>query len=82
MRGMDSSGREIIRDCLVFLLRPLARFCIRHSLSIQDITSALKEVMVDVAKEELVRQGRPLHVSQISVMRTILRQSSKRNLER
>lgn len=53
---------------LQILLRPIARFCLRHSLNIQNITEILKVVLLDVAAEEMVAEGEKVNISRLSVM--------------
>ena len=43
---------------LVLLFRPVVRFCLRHSLQIQDAIEAMKSAFLAVAQEELQRNGR------------------------
>lgn len=53
---------------LLQILRPLAKFCLRRSLKIQEITEILKQALVESAHAELLEKGREATVSKLSVM--------------
>lgn len=50
------------------LLRPAVVFAVRRSFRIQDLTEALKEVFLDVAEDELQRDGAQVNVSRLSAL--------------
>lgn len=50
------------------LLRPIARFAIRHSIQIQRIVQALKEVLVEAASDDIEAHGKNPNVSRLSVV--------------
>ena len=54
--------------CLRCLLRPVARFCLRHSIKLQDFIEVLKGVMVEVAQEHLCERDIDVSTSRLSVM--------------
>jgi hypothetical protein len=60
------------------LLRPLARFCLRSSLKIQDIIDAFKEVLIQTASEELLKAGHEATTSRLSVMTGLQRKDINR----
>jgi len=49
---VDLETHAIVRRCLTLVLQPVALFCVRHSLGIQDLLEAAKEAFVKVAKHE------------------------------
>lgn len=51
---------------LRLLLRPIARFCSRHSFHIQDLVEAAKAAFLDVAHEELQEGEREVSVCKLS----------------
>lgn len=54
--------------CLRLILKPIARFCLNRSISIQDVTEAFKITMIDLAEEEILKSGEKPNVSRLSVM--------------
>ncbi len=59
--------REALLGCLAHMLRPVIRFCLRRSLSIQDLIEISKIIMVQIASEELTRAGSEPNISRLSV---------------
>ena len=55
-------------ECLRLLLRPAARYCINNSMTLQDIFLVAKEVLVDVADDEMRKQNKKVNISRLSVM--------------
>lgn len=53
---------------LMHLLRPVVRFCLRHSQSIQEFVSAAKVVFVEIAQQEMSKSTSKINVSRLSVM--------------
>lgn len=64
--------------CLASMLTPIARFCLRYSLRIQDAQEALKIAFVDAATQELKEQGLKINVSRLSVATGINRREIMR----
>lgn len=54
--------------CLQMLLRPIARFCIRRSLHIQDLVEAAKYAFVQEGERELRSRGEEPNVSKLAAM--------------
>lgn len=65
---MKKSVSSNIAPSIKELLRPVVRLCLRRSLKIQDILLLLKECFVEVASEELAREGHEANISRISVV--------------
>lgn len=63
-----NDSRKIASTCLRLILRPVARFCLRRSLRIQDALETLKEVFVENAVEEMQRNNEKVNVSRLSAM--------------
>ena len=55
------------------MLRPLAKFCIRSTLSYQELIRAAKEVFVEAADEEIRKTGHKVNVSRISAVTGLMR---------
>lgn len=66
---------------LTLLLKPIARFCLRSSFSVQEVVTAFKQALVQVAKEEMERQGAKVNVSRISVVTGMYRAEVAKILE-
>jgi len=58
---------EFARECLRMMLRPLARFCVRHSLPIQELIEAAKGALIEAAEEDMRAAGEKINVSRLSV---------------
>ncbi len=72
--------KELCINSLFRLLRPIARFSLKHSLKHRDIVEYLKITLVQVAKEELESLDLPSTPSKISVMTGIQRKEVSRIL--
>lgn len=70
--------REVVLPCLSIVLRPIARFCLRHSLKLQDATEILKRVFLDEAEAELRRRDGQVTASKLSVMTGVHRKDVAR----
>jgi hypothetical protein len=66
---------------LRLILRPVMRFCLRHSLKIQDVVDTCKAALLDVAQEEIQKADQEISVSRLSVMTGIHRPDVTRLLE-
>ncbi|MCB0344291.1 MAG: hypothetical protein KDD66_04205 [Bdellovibrionales bacterium] len=66
-------SEEILNDCLSLLVRPVARFCLRHGIGIQRVVGALKQALVKLAEDELHQADAKPSVSRISIMTGIHR---------
>lgn len=64
-------------NVLQCMLRPIARYCLRHSLPIQDFLESSKRALVDAAKDEL---GDDLKVSRIAAATGLQRRDVTRLL--
>lgn len=60
-------------QCLKHLLRPIVRYCLRWTLSYQELVRAAKEVFVEVAEEEIRKASHKVNVSRISALTGIMR---------
>ncbi|MFN8391873.1 MAG: DUF6502 family protein [Bdellovibrionota bacterium] len=55
-------------DCLRMLAKPLIRFALRHSISVQQIIETVKQAVVQLGAEEMERAGQKVNVSRLSAM--------------
>lgn len=62
------------------LLAPIARYCVRHSVSIQDVFEVARVVFVNAARAELAREGEKINVSRVSLLTGLYRQDVHRLL--
>ena len=73
--------REQLLGCLVILLRPAVRFCLRHGFKLQDVIAALKVSFVEEAVRDLEQRRAKVTVSRISVATGVHRQDVSRAVE-
>ncbi|MCB0344242.1 MAG: hypothetical protein KDD66_03960 [Bdellovibrionales bacterium] len=69
LAGDRSSQLEFLH----LLLRPIVRFALRRSQSIQDFTNVAKVVFVEIAEEEIKKSTEKVNVSRLSVMTGLYR---------
>jgi hypothetical protein len=65
---MNSQQQNLALSCFRLAVRPLLRFCLRHSIRLNDLIGVLKEELIAAASEELVSQGNKPSDSKVSVM--------------
>jgi hypothetical protein len=51
-RGLNEYVKDALLEACKEAIRPLVRLCIKHGISFQDLTTALRYVFVDSAKED------------------------------
>ena len=56
------------KSSFYLLLKPFVRFCLKHSIKIQEITEMLKLALVEVAYEELAKENQKISNSKVSVI--------------
>jgi hypothetical protein len=61
------------QDGFRLLIRPIVRFCIRHSIKIQEAYAILKSEYVEEARREIARRGETITTSKLSVVTGIPR---------
>lgn len=69
---------QLFRDCLRIMLQPLAKYCLRRSIGIQDFLEDLKVVFLRTAQDELRASGEELNVSRLSAMTGVHRRDVRR----
>ena len=75
---MKKDLRNILLECLRHLLRPVVKFCLRRSLSIQDLVEMAKTVFIEIAVEELKKRNKKINTSKLSVMTGLRRREVDR----
>lgn len=63
---------------LRLVLRPIAGFCLRHAVKIQDLIEGLKVELIGAAKQDLARRGAKITPSRLSVLTGIRRREIAR----
>lgn len=76
--GRMLSSREILRQSLLGLFRPVIRLALKNSFKFRDVVECLKIVFVRVAKEELLRANEEITISKLSVMTGLQRRDLTR----
>ncbi|MCB0358364.1 MAG: hypothetical protein KDD44_01965 [Bdellovibrionales bacterium] len=69
---------SVLTNCLRLMLRPIARFCLRNSFTIQDLTALLKEALIEESQRELFEADADPNISRISAMTGIHRKDVRR----
>lgn len=75
---MEGSNQTIGVACLRLILRPVARFCLRHSIKLQELNECCKAALVGEAKRELSLSGAAVSASKLSIMTGVHRQDINR----
>ncbi len=78
---MKIVSESLLRKILVLLLRPAVRFCLRHSLRLQDIIECSKAALIEVSRDELQKKNKKPNVSRLSAMSGVHRRDVQRLLE-
>lgn len=78
---MSGALTRTISDSLISLVKPIARFCVRRSLKLQDIVEALKVALLEVANEEMEKSGATPSTSKLSIMTGVHRRDVVRLLD-
>jgi hypothetical protein len=65
---------------LALLVRPIARFCLRHSLQSQDLVEAVKIALLHAAEQELKKSNCKQNLSRLSVLTGLQRKDLRRLL--
>ena len=68
MQPTLAARNEVLQRCLQVMLRPIARFALSRGGSLLELLRALKIVLVQVAREQMERDGARMNVSRLSVM--------------
>ena len=74
---MKKRDENLWHTCLAFLLRPAVRFCLKVSMTVQDIVELTKVTFVQLAVEELERTNEEVTVSRIRVATGLNRRAEK-----
>ena len=77
---MDTSGenRKLVFDCVLIMLRPILKFCLRHSIKMPDLVECCKLALVELAEEQLKENNVKVSVSRLSVISGITRREVSR----
>lgn len=70
--------RRIHTKCLKALLRPVLRYCLKRSFTIQDLIAVAKSSIVEIAAESIEEENAAVNYSRLSIMTGIHRQEVKR----
>ena len=69
------------KELLRIVLAPIARFCIRRSVKLQELNEVFKELLVDAARGELEKEGQDVTSSRLSVMTGVHRKDIRRLMQ-
>ncbi len=73
----DTSG-DVLRNAIKGLLRPIVRLCLSNAIKLSDVVELLKQVFVEVGREELAQKNQEISGSRISVMTGVHRKDVAR----
>ena len=75
---LSRRGQRILLRCLKLMLRPIAGYCLRHSIKIQRIVECTKEVLLEAAEKEAAKQEKRISAGYLSAMTGIHRKDVAR----
>lgn len=75
---MLSIDRVTLRTCLRKIGRGLIRFCLKHSIKVQEIEECLRDLYLEEAKEEIRRRNEKISHSRLSVITGLSRREVQR----
>jgi len=70
-----------MRKLLEILLMPMARFCVRHGVTLSELNHALKTALLNAAQEQLTETTEQITSSRLSVMTGVHRKDSSKFLK-
>ena len=76
---MPQADRTFLLNTLRLLVKPIAKFCLRHTLSIQDLIESAKIAFIEVADAEIRKKGDKVNTSRISLVTGLHRKDVIRN---
>jgi hypothetical protein len=75
---MMSERKALLLKLLAFIVRPAVRFCLRHSLRLQDFIECAKTVFIDESARALKEKDLKSNISRISLMSGVHRRDVAR----
>lgn len=72
------TDRNTLLRCIRYALRPIVRFCLKHSLKIQDLVECIKIELMDAAHEEIARCDTKITQSRLSILTGLRRREVER----
>jgi hypothetical protein len=72
---------QIFTDSLIKLMRPVIRISLRYGFAYNSFSELVKRMYVEVASEELAREGRKQTIARISILTGINKKITKRIME-
>ncbi len=67
-RTSERPGDDLFTGGLAALLRPIIRYCLRHSIKLQRFIEVAKGVYVEIGEEQMLRDGHEVSTSRLAVM--------------
>ncbi len=69
---------DLALKCLRLVLRPVAKYCLRHALKLSDMVEVCKEVLLEAAKGEMLAKDIKVTASKLSIMTGVHRRDVQR----
>ena len=79
---MSSERSRGSTKALRLFLRPIARYCLRHSIKLQELVEQLKASLLEVALDEIKRRDKKPTASRLAIMTGVHRKDVTRIIER
>lgn len=75
---MSDTSRAIILKCLGLCFRPVAAFCLKHSIDFQELLEVIKSTLVEQAAHTLESAGEKINSSRLSIVTGLHRREVQR----
>ena len=75
---MSDVLQKVYAGCLRAMLKPVAKYCLKRSLTIQDLITVAKSVLIETAADQIKDESEAVNFSRLSIMTGIHRQEVKR----
>jgi ribosomal protein S19E (S16A) len=61
-------SHKVLVGAIRTMLKPIARFCLRNALRVQDLLECIKVALIEAAEDEMVSAGEEVNISRLSAM--------------
>lgn len=72
------NSRQVILKCLGLCFRPVATFCLKHSIDFQELLEVIKSTLVEQAAQTLEEDGEKVNSSRLSILTGLHRREVQR----
>lgn len=75
---MSTNLRSALLQAIQLMLMPVVRFCIRHSVKVQEVIELLRVAFINAAADEMRAAGKSVNISRISITSGLQRKAVER----